>query len=38
MSVEADLFLDTRPLYQWLLEPLYSLRDRATDQVAENSL
>ncbi len=36
MSVEADLLLDTRPLYQWLLEPLYSLRGRATDQTAIN--
>ncbi|TCQ74441.1 multidrug resistance efflux pump [Ochrobactrum sp. BH3] len=35
MSVEADLLLDTRPLYQWLLEPLYSLRGRATIQTAE---
>ncbi|PRA81775.1 hypothetical protein CQ054_20040 [Ochrobactrum sp. MYb29] len=35
MSVEADLLLDTRPLYQWLLEPLYSLRGRATVQTAE---
>ncbi|PJO48221.1 hypothetical protein CQ054_21640 [Ochrobactrum sp. MYb29] len=34
MSVEADLLLDTRPLYQWLLEPLYSLRGRATTQTA----
>ena len=34
MSVEADLLLDTRPLYQWLLEPLYSLRGRATIQTA----
>ncbi|MCV9909976.1 HlyD family efflux transporter periplasmic adaptor subunit [Brucella sp. HL-2] len=36
MSVEADMLLDTRPLYQWLLEPLYSLRGRATDQAANN--
>lgn len=26
MAVEADVFLDRRPVYQWLLEPLYSLR------------
>ncbi|WP_349963434.1 HlyD family efflux transporter periplasmic adaptor subunit [Rhizobium sp. ZPR3] len=26
MAVEAELMLDTRPLYQWILEPLYSLR------------
>lgn len=26
MAVEADIFLDTRPIYEWLLEPLYSLR------------
>ncbi|WP_273727083.1 HlyD family secretion protein [Brucella gallinifaecis] len=38
MSVEADLLLDTRPLYQWLLEPLYSLRDRSTDQAANKQL
>ncbi|MGN7964137.1 HlyD family secretion protein [Brucella sp. 22210] len=36
MSVEADLLLDKRPLYQWLLEPLYSLRGWTADQVAEN--
>jgi len=36
MSVDADLLLDTRPLYQWLLEPLYSLRGRAMDRAAEN--
>ncbi|KXF77955.1 hypothetical protein ATN84_24370 [Paramesorhizobium deserti] len=28
MTVEADLLLDTRPLYQWLFEPLYSLRGK----------
>jgi len=33
MGVEADLLLDTRPLYQWLLEPIYSLRGRATTQA-----
>lgn len=38
MSVEADLLLDTRPLYQWLLEPLYSLRGRSTDQTADKHL
>lgn len=38
MSVEADLLLDTSPLYQWLLEPLYSLRDRSTDQAANKQL
>lgn len=26
MAVEAELMLDTRPLYQWISEPLYSLR------------
>ncbi|ABS14882.1 MULTISPECIES: HlyD family efflux transporter periplasmic adaptor subunit [Brucella/Ochrobactrum group] len=36
MGVEADLLLDTRPLYQWLLEPLYSLRGRAIDQAVKN--
>ncbi|QWK79354.1 HlyD family efflux transporter periplasmic adaptor subunit [Ochrobactrum sp. BTU1] len=36
MSVEADLLLDTRPLYQWLLEPIYSLRGRATTQADNN--
>ena len=29
MRVEADIFLDTRALYQWVLEPFYSLRGRA---------
>jgi membrane fusion protein len=32
MSVEADLLLETRPLYQWLLEPIYSLRGRVLTQ------
>lgn len=36
MSVEADLMLDTRPLYEWLLEPLYSLRGRAAQHTAVN--
>lgn len=26
MDVEADVFLDTRKLYEWILEPLYSLK------------
>jgi len=26
MTVEADILLDERPLYQWILRPLYSLR------------
>lgn len=26
MTLEADVLLDTRPLYQWLLKPLFSLR------------
>lgn len=25
MDVEADVFLETRKLYEWILEPLYSL-------------
>lgn len=33
MGVEADLLLDSRPLYQWLLEPIYSLRGRAVDRA-----
>ncbi|WP_043062297.1 HlyD family efflux transporter periplasmic adaptor subunit [Brucella anthropi] len=37
MGVEADLLLDTRPLYQWLLEPLYSLRGRVIEKTGENS-
>ena len=37
MSVEADLLLDTRPLYQWIFEPLYSLRGRATDLSAQKT-
>ncbi|KAB2693857.1 HlyD family efflux transporter periplasmic adaptor subunit [Brucella intermedia] len=36
MGVEADLLLDTRPLYQWLLEPLYSLRGRVIEKTGEN--
>ncbi len=35
MSVEAHLLLDTRPLYQWILEPLYSLRGRATERPTQ---
>lgn len=26
MQVDAHLFVDTRPLYQWILEPIYGLR------------
>lgn len=26
MQIEADLLADSRPLYQWVLEPLYGLR------------
>jgi membrane fusion protein len=26
MQVEADIFLDARPLWQWILNPLFSLR------------
>ncbi|WP_318579644.1 HlyD family secretion protein [Ochrobactrum sp. AN78] len=36
MSVEADLLLDTRILYEWILEPLYSLSGRAPDQAVNN--
>ena len=25
MLLEADIKLDTRPLYQWILDPLYSI-------------
>ncbi|TIO51261.1 MAG: HlyD family efflux transporter periplasmic adaptor subunit [Mesorhizobium sp.] len=32
MEVEAELLLDTRPLYQWILEPLYSLRGGVASQ------
>lgn len=28
MKVEADLMHETRPLYQWILEPLYAARSR----------
>jgi membrane fusion protein len=28
MAVEADVLLDTRRLYEWVLEPLYSLRGK----------
>ncbi|MDR4306830.1 HlyD family efflux transporter periplasmic adaptor subunit [Chelatococcus sambhunathii] len=26
MQVEADIFLDSRPIWQWILNPLYSLK------------
>jgi membrane fusion protein len=26
MQVDAHLLVDTRPLYQWILEPIYGLR------------
>ena len=29
MKVEADLMHETRPLYQWILEPLYAARARS---------
>jgi membrane fusion protein len=29
MQVDADIALDTRPLYQWMLDPLYHLRRSA---------
>lgn len=32
MAVEADVFLDRRPVYQWLLEPLYSLRGTLSNE------
>ena len=28
MQLEADLAVDTRRLYEWVLEPLYTLRGR----------
>jgi membrane fusion protein len=28
MAVEADVLLETRHLYEWVLEPLYSLRGK----------
>jgi len=28
MTIEADILLDKRPLYQWILRPLYSLKRR----------
>jgi membrane fusion protein len=31
MRVEADLLHETRPLYEWVLEPLYSARSRITN-------
>ncbi|MBD9454449.1 efflux RND transporter periplasmic adaptor subunit [Rhizobium sp. RHZ02] len=31
MQVETDILLDRRPLWKWVLEPLYSLRGRAAD-------
>jgi hypothetical protein len=29
MSVEADVLLDTRRIYEWLFEPLFALAPRA---------
>ncbi|WP_245419949.1 HlyD family efflux transporter periplasmic adaptor subunit [Phyllobacterium salinisoli] len=37
MAVEADLLLDTRPLYQWLFEPLYSLHGKITGQALRDA-
>ena len=28
MAVEADVLLETRHVYEWMLEPLYSLRGK----------
>jgi membrane fusion protein len=28
MQLEADVMLDTRTLFEWVLEPLYSLRGK----------
>jgi membrane fusion protein len=34
MQVEAHLLVDTRPLYQWVLEPIYGLRGSLTSNAA----
>ena len=31
MRVEADLLHETRPLYEWILEPLYTAKARLKD-------
>jgi membrane fusion protein len=28
MALEADVLLDTRPIYHWVLEPLFSIKGR----------
>lgn len=33
MKVEADVLVDTRKLYEWLLEPLYSAKGHLSTQV-----
>ncbi len=33
MQVDAHLFVDTRPLYQWILEPIYGLRGSFTSDA-----
>jgi membrane fusion protein len=33
MQVAAYVLLDRRPLYQWILEPLYSLRHNLQDEA-----
>lgn len=35
MAVEADLLLDAWPLWQWILEPLYSLRGAVAADAVE---
>lgn len=32
MEVDAHLLVDTRPLYQWILDPIYGLRGGAAEQ------
>jgi len=32
MSVEADVLLDTRRIYEWMLEPLFSLKNTLSDK------
>ena len=34
MRVEADIALEKRPLYRWLLDPLYHVK-RSVDLVTE---
>ncbi|RMC34343.1 HlyD family efflux transporter periplasmic adaptor subunit [Paracoccus alkanivorans] len=36
MQLEADILVETRPLYQWILEPLYGLRGYLSSAESSN--